>query len=722
MSFLAPLFLLGGLAIALPVIFHLIRRTTKDRTVFSSLMFLLPTPPRLTRRSRLEHILLLVLRCLVLGLLALGFARPFIKQAISDDSPSAGARRIILLVDTSASMRRANLWTDARDRVESLLRKTSPADQVAVFTFDRQLTPLVSFEQWNAAPSGERAALAASRLQETSPGWSATHLGNALISAAEALADASVLPRSLPADRSRTSGRKPEARFSQIVLISDLQEGGQLNSLQGYEWPKGIEVSVEPLKARHPSNAGLQLVTDSDDADPKASGTVRVRVSNAADSRREQFKVGWAQADGRSFAGKPVEIYVPPGQNRIVPLPSPEGPGAGSVDRIVLQGDEEDFDNTVFVVPPETARLSVLYFGGESEQDPRQPLYFLRRAFQETRRQAVQVLVRPPGARLAASDALAATLLVVTDLLSADNARELHDQVAAGKTLLFALKNQAAAPALARLLGRDRLAVEEVRPDNYAMLAEIDFRHPLFAPFADPRFSDFTKIHFWKYRRLDAGALPGARVVAKFDRGDPAVVEVPVGQGRVLVLTSGWHSDDSQLAVSSKFVPLLYSALDYSGGAQPPPEQYHVGDVVSFPSLASLANVGVSGFTVRTPDGSQLNLSAGETNFSRTMTPGIYSLAVQPPKRFAVNLDAAESRTAPLPVDELERLGAPMAHATAAAAREAARKVRLQTAELEGRQKLWRWFIVATLAVLLTETWLAGRTARRLTTPGEASP
>ncbi|HEU0038169.1 MAG TPA: BatA domain-containing protein [Verrucomicrobiae bacterium] len=719
MSFLAPLFLLGGLAIALPVIFHLIRRTTKDRTVFSSLMFLLPTPPRLTRRSRLEHILLLVLRCLVLCLLAFGFARPFIKKAISDDAPAGAARRIVVLVDSSASMRRANLWTGARDKVDSLLRKTSPADQVAVFTFDRQLNPLVTFEQWNAAPSGGRAALATGRLKETSPGWSATHLGIALISAAESLADS---------DGKQFTGPR------QIVLLSDLQEGSQLNQLQGYEWPKGIEVSIEPLKAKPASNAGLQLVTDSDDADPKASASVRVRVSNAADSKREQFKIGWAQADGRSFVGQPANVYVPPGQSRIVPLPalplpSLEGLGVGPVDRIVLQGDDEDFDNTVFVVPPETARLSVVYFGGESEKDPRQPLYFLQRAFQETRRQAVQVLVRPPATPLTEGEAKTAALFVITDALPEPQARALHDQAAAGKTILFALKSQAASATLARLLSLDNLAIEEARPDNYAMLAEIDFRHPLFAPFADPRFSDFTKIHFWKYRRLDPATIPNARVVAKFDSGDPAVFEVPVGKGRVIVLTSGWHSDDSQLALSTKFVPLLYSALDYSGAAPAPPEQFHVGDVVPLDSSPPGRR---QGWVVRAPDGSELNLSSGETNFSRTMTPGVYSVAPQPlsepsaapsqrPKRFAVNLDPAESRTAPLPVDEFERLGTPLAHASATVAREAARKVQLQTAELEGRQKLWRWFIVATLAVLLMETWLAGRTARRLVTPGEAT-
>src|SRR6185503_16831354 len=173
MSFLAPLFLLGAAALALPILFHLIRRSSREKITFSSLMFLQQTPPRLTRKSRLEHILLLLLRCLVLCLLALGFARPFIKKAISDDTSSAGAKKIVVLVDTSASMRRANLWAEARDKVESLLRKTSSMDQVALFTFDRELNSLVTFEQWNAAPSGERVTLATGRLKETSPGWSA---------------------------------------------------------------------------------------------------------------------------------------------------------------------------------------------------------------------------------------------------------------------------------------------------------------------------------------------------------------------------------------------------------------------------------------------------------------------------------------------------------------------------------------------------------------------
>lgn len=709
MNFLAPLFLLGALAVGLPVVFHLIRRTTRERTVFSSLMFLLPTPPRLTRRSRLEHLLLLALRCLVLCLLAFGFARPFLQRAVTPDPPSATARRLVLLVDTSASMRRSGLWSEARSRAEALLRRAHPADEVCVLTFGRQVESLVSFAEWSAAPTSERPALALGRLAGTQPGWSSTRLGQALVRAAETLAD---------------TGGKEAIGSRQIVLLSDLQEGSRLEALQAYEWPKGITLSVEALQPKRAGNASLQLVTDTDDAERKARPAVRVRVGNAADSTREQFKVGWAdrvgsaEADGRSFVGEPVDVYVPAGQSRIVAVPLP--PGDTKADRLVLRGDDEDFDNTVFVVPPETVRSSVLYFGSDLAQDARQPLYFLQRAFQETRRQAVQVVVPASAAPLAATNSQAAALLVVTDPLPAERTQELRDLVTRGKTLLAVVKSEALASTLARLLDRPDFAVTEARPDRYAMLAEIDFQHPLFAPFADPRFSDFTKIHFWKYRRVDATQLPGARVLAKFDTGDPALVELAVGKGRVLLLAAGWQPEDSQLALSTKFVPFLYALLDLSGAAPPAPEQFLVGDTVRLASLPQATAVATT--TLRLPDGSQFAWPAGQTNFTQTLTPGIYTVtSAQPARSFAVNLDPAESRVAPLPADELERLGAPVPEPTPSVAGVTGRSVRLQSAELEGRQKLWRWCILATLVILLAESWLAGRTARRSVQPSEAT-
>src|SRR5262249_27334629 len=151
----------------------------------------------------------------------------------------------------------------------------------------------------------------------------------------------------------------------------------------------------------------------------------------------------------------------------------------------LLQGDDETFDNNVFVIPPELTRMSILYFGNESESDSRQPLYFLRRAFRETRRQTVEVRAHGHGSPVSELEMQAATLVVVMDSLPESLARALHEEATKGKNLLVVLKNEAVAATLAQLMGGDRVSLEEAHPGNYAMLSEIDFRNALFAPFAD---------------------------------------------------------------------------------------------------------------------------------------------------------------------------------------------------------------------------------------------
>ena len=700
MSFLAPAFLLAGMAIGLPVVFHLIRRSTRERKVFSSLMFLLPSPPRLSRRSRLEHLLLLLLRCAAVVLLATGFARPFLKHAFPEALNPAPVKRTLVLVDTSASMRRQGLWEKACGKAEALLAKASPLDQLALFTFDRQLKPLVTFEQWGATPPGHRLGLIRSSLASTQPGWASTHLDSALIQVAELLGE---------------TDKGTDALQKQVVVITDLQEGSQTRALQGHEWPKGVQILVERVLPASANNAGIQLVAGSADADYLSESAVRVRVTNASDSKREQFQAGWSGTDG-TFIGKPVELYVPAGQSRVVAIPAPAG--NTPADRIVLRGDDEPFDNTVFVLPPEKSQTTILYVGNDSATESRQPLYFLQRAFQPTRSQTIQVTAQQTSIPLTGAAIAAAGLVIVTDLLDGENAATLREEVSRGKTLLFAPASAAAFAGLGKILGLDGLRAEERRLEGYALMGEIDFRHPLFAPFADARYSDFTKIHFWRYRRLEAGALAGAEVLARFDNGDSAILQVVLGKGRVIILASCWHPTDSQLALSSKFVPLLYSLLDLGGAAVSAPRQYFVGDAVKL--VTARAGETASTPTIALPDGTQVRLKPGETNFMQTLMAGIYSVpSASPPGRFAVNLEAAESRTAPLPADELDRLGVPAPQPGPVASTPADRAARLQSAELEAHQKLWRWFIVAALAVLGLETWLAGRTARRSAVPEE---
>ena len=90
-------------------------------------------------RSRLDHLILLLLRALALTLLAIAFARPFLRFAADLSFAAADGRQIAILVDTSASMRRGDLWDQAIERVEEVLAGLEPADDVGLFAFDEQL-------------------------------------------------------------------------------------------------------------------------------------------------------------------------------------------------------------------------------------------------------------------------------------------------------------------------------------------------------------------------------------------------------------------------------------------------------------------------------------------------------------------------------------------------------------------------------------------------------
>ncbi len=702
MSFLAPLFLFGAVAIAAPVIFHLIRRTSREKMTFSSLMFLQPTPPRMTRQSRLEHLLLLLLRALVLCLLALGFSRPFLQKPVAADTAKDGGQRLVVLMDVSASMRREGLWTEAQARVDKILRDAAAPDAVAVLLFDRTTRPLLSFEEWNGMAPGERAGLTGQRLAAVKPGWGSTHLGHALARAVDTLED-------------RSGQDQPSAGGARrIIVVSDMQDGTRLDGMQGFEWPRGIEVVIEPLKAKRPTNAGLHAVLERDDvARPAADSEVKVRVSNASTSAREQFKLGWSRPGVKGFAGTPLDVYVPPAQSRVITAPKP--PAGFPAEQLVLAGDDEEFDNAAFLVTPEPEEVNILYLDRDTGDDPKELLYYLNRAFQDTRRQAMRVVIRPATVPLLPRESGTPPLLVLADPLVGEQAARLQRMISEGKTALIVMKSPASARTLSQVLGVEGLRAEEAPSDRYALLGQIDFQHPLFAPFAEPRYSDFTKIHFWRHRLLDISKLSGARVVAQFDDGSPALVQAPLGRGSVLILTSSWQPADSQLALSSKFVPLLYAMLELSGEVKPALTQLVIGDAFTL----TPTNVA---WTVRKPDGTSVKLPA-DGRFQETELPGAYeAIALGMTNRFAVNLDPAESRTAPLALEELERLGLPLKAPTVALKKKAeAAKARLRAAELEQRQKLWRWLLVTALTILILETALAGWLTHRGAAPAPAT-
>lgn len=689
MGFLAPLYIAGALAIGLPILFHLIRRAPHGRQEFSSLMFLAPSPPRLTRRSRLTNIVLLILRALAVILLALAFARPFLAGKNDFDTNPTGGRRVAVLVDTSASMKRGDLWAQAGRQLDAVLKDVTPADELALYTFDRQLQPAFTFAEWRETHPERRVALLKSRLPSTGPTWAPTRLGDALAAVADVLGETE-------------SKDKKDTIVRQVVLISDMQQGGRVEALQGHEWPGNVLLDVRPVESKQKGNASLQVVKQTAEEAEKPDGKLRVRVTNQADSTKENLTLAWANENGPVPNAEPQKVYVAPGRSQIVRV---SWPNQGQrVDRLVLAGDESDFDNTLYVVPPRVESVRVLFVGNDAADDPKGLRYYLQSVLGDTARRKVDFAVRRADEALPDTDLVGTRLVVVAAALDPAAAAKIKAFVEGGGDALWALKDAAGAGGLDAIFAGAVAATES--EGDYALIARVDVNHPLFAPFADPRFGDFTKIRFWRHRKIQPPQ--GAAVLASFDNGDPFLIEQTIGKGRAWVATAGWHPADSQLALSTKFVPLIDGFVRRRDAIETS-AQYAVFDPVALPQRRGT-------LTLTGPDGKPISIPPTATVFEQADRPGVYRVSLDGEEAgVAVNLAPDESRTTPLGTEDLERWGAKLGTKNATA-EVVAEERRLRRTELEGRQKLWRWILLGVLGLLAAETTLAGIIARRART------
>ena len=653
MSFLFPLYLAGAAAVALPIYLHLRRRPPKDAVEFSSLMFLEPTKHQpLKRRSQLEHIALLILRCLALLLLAAMFSRPFF--AGGDEDGEAGQKRTVILLDVSASMRRDGLWEKAAHVAKQAVTKVRADSSLALMTVGQTPRTLVTFDDWLNADPARRAEIARSAIDEIGPGWSGSDIGSGLIAAAEMVADA--------------SGDEDSSLPAEIIVISDLQSGAALDAVAEAAWPGELSVVLEPVEAVSSDNANIVAAAT---ADPKKP-TVRVR--NGAESESQQFQI--VAGDQR------ITAVVPPGESRRFQLEKPAS-------ELVLTGDREPFDNRLFLAPHEAATVTLQFVGNGRPDDSNGPEYFFRRAF------GLSDVFKP---EFVDDLSAAPAILAIARPLDRPEAEAVRARLEAGGSVLLIVTDTNMAKTLGGLAGVE-LDLEEY-DGRYALLEQIDFDHPALSEFRDPRWRDFTKVHFWRHREIDVSDLPGGSTVfAKFDSGAPAWIEVPVGEGSLVVMMSGWHPRDSQLSLSSKFVPLLFSIFSNARPGMGGVRQLFVGEPLPLEGKQRIVS----------PDGESSSVGEGERFYPSE--PGVYR--VDGGSSFAVNLRPSESELAPLSKESLVALGVPVGKPVASESESGSRSLRNQ--ESEAAQNLWRWAVVALLVLLLVESWLGLRsTAAKL--------
>src|SRR5438094_8395520 len=120
MAFLNPIMLLGITAVSVPILIHLLNRRKFERVVWAAMRFLRVSVEQNQRRMRIEDLVLLALRCLLLALLALALARPAIRASSAGEIFGRAKVTAVIALDNSYSM-------SATDGVSSRLDKAKKA-------------------------------------------------------------------------------------------------------------------------------------------------------------------------------------------------------------------------------------------------------------------------------------------------------------------------------------------------------------------------------------------------------------------------------------------------------------------------------------------------------------------------------------------------------------------------------------------------------------------
>src|SRR2546427_674755 len=255
MSFLNPFLLFGSLALAIPILIHLVRREKSEIIPFSSLMFLLKVPKRSIRQQKIKNLLLMALRLLILALLVGAFARTYLTQPAKPAGNNASANRgVVLMLDNSYSMRYGNnfdrLKAEAQKRIDSM----RASDRMAIIAFNENATLL-------AQPTSDKNALKAI-VDTLEPSFSGTRYYEAFT-----LADRAV---------SEFAGDQ-----KQLVVISDFQRNGWNRSSRESIIGTDVKTETVNLAVQNPNNVGIDSVSvDQTSFTRTYTGRVIARIHN----------------------------------------------------------------------------------------------------------------------------------------------------------------------------------------------------------------------------------------------------------------------------------------------------------------------------------------------------------------------------------------------------------------------------------------------------------
>jgi Aerotolerance regulator N-terminal/von Willebrand factor type A domain len=661
MGFLAPWFLAGFAALAIPIYVHLLRRHTTTPHPFSSLMFFERRTQSSIRHRRLRYLLLFSLRTLLFLLLVLAFANPFISRTAANVSSE---KLLLLVIDNSFSMRAGTRLADARREALSVLTSRRPTDKAQVMALGSQIQVLT---QPSVDPGSLRAAI-----ESLQPGDSRANYGE-LSRAVRSLADSVQTP-------------------IELHFFSDMQKSSMPPNFSELALPVNASLLLHPLVKDSVANWTVESVNAPGQVwDPKKA---RVQAVIAGFGTPAATRTVSLIVNGKTAATKPVA--VPANGRATVEFQSLDVPYGFT--RCEVRIDSADSfpadDVSLFAVERSDPRRAL--FVSEAG-DSRSPLYF-RSALGSAVESAFALDVVSAG-QAANAPLSKYAFVVLSDLISVPTSFEsaLMKYVQSGGSVWIVAGTSAAHNAHVPVFGGTILESRDYSrtSDRYLNVVDADPTHP-----SVEKADRWSGVKFYFAVRVDPG---NARVIARLADQTPLLLEKKVGEGNVLLFTSGLDNLTNDFPLRPAFVPFVEQTALYLAGIQ---RRSGSRLVDSFLELRSSKEQSV-GVEVIDPDGHR-PLSLKESTSAQTYQlsrAGFYELQLANGRHdvVGVNPDRRESNLEVIPDDVL----ALWRGNSGAGAQQAAAGGSGQ--EQTQPYRLWWYIMLLVLAAALAESLLANR-------------
>lgn len=579
MSFLQPFFLLGLLAIGVPIAIHLINRRKATRQPFPAMRLLLQSNQKEAPSIKLRQWLLLALRILVVAALAFALAKPYFLSAKGVTASERLPAAVVLVVDDSASMQYGDWWARAQDAFDAQMRELRPWDEVTLIRASSVAKggapgPVARF---SADHNGVKKAFA-----EIQPTDISTDLSAAALAASDLLA-ASQLPGKY------------------IVIISDFARGGfpanpQPESRIPYELrqvsvrPKnpsppenlsvsGVEYEQEYGLDRAPINGAAQGAQGGQNlANPSNADTWKIvaTVENHSKSDKSDVELR-LHIDGEQVAGGLVD--VPAGKSSTYEFRHRlEGEGVKSASVELVDADDYAPDNRYYFGISLKDRIRVLLVNGEpSGVAYSDETYFMVRALNPGGRSKSSIIpevTSPSG--LAERELADFDVVVLANVarVAPKSADKLKNFVRDGGGLFLTMGSQVDPTSwnqnMAELLPKPLRGVKQLAqrddPDAPLKITHMGTRlreHPVFRIFDLAGGAALQSTQVYSYMLLEPSLPDQVRQILAYKDSAPALVERKVGDGRVLLLTTTIDRDWTDLPVRTTYLPLTRRIVQY---------------------------------------------------------------------------------------------------------------------------------------------------------------